>query len=163
MELLANSPDNRSLRYRLACDTQYNTITKLWAYIFAVPSETASTAHDPSLPITAMIILSPLFGLVTFAALSGIYLLKCLLSPLNRIPGPALAKYTSCILKWHELHANRTRYIHGLHLKYGPAVRIAPNEVAFASEGAMKEIYCSSGSGYDKTEFYDLFRVYGRR
>lgn len=110
-----------------------------------------------------MIMLFQLFGLVTFALLSSIYLLKCLRSPLNRIPGPTLAKYTSWVLKWHELHANRTRYIHGLHLKYGLAVRIAPNEVAFASEEAVKEIYCSSGSGYDKTEFYDLFRVYGRR
>lgn len=42
-------------------------------------------------------------------------------------------------------------------------VRIAPNEVSFASTAAVKEIYCSGGSGYDKTEFYNLFTVYGRR
>jgi hypothetical protein len=110
-----------------------------------------------------MIMLSPLFGLVALAVLSCLYLLQCLLSPLNRLPGPAVAKYTSWVLKWHEFRADRTRYIHHLHLKYGPAVRIAPNEVAFASQGAVKEIYCSAGSGYDKTEFYDLFKVYGRR
>ncbi|KAB5558443.1 cytochrome P450 [Coniochaeta sp. 2T2.1] len=107
--------------------------------------------------------LSPLLGLVGLAALAAVHLLRCLSSPLNRIPGPALAKYTSWILKWHEFHASRTRYIHRLHLQYGPVVRIAPNEVAFASHAAMKEIYCSSGSGFDKTEFYDLFMVYGRR
>lgn len=92
------------------------------------------------------------------------------------------------MLKWHEFRANRTRYIHRLHLKYGPAVRIAPDEVSFASATAVKEIYCSGGSGFvscalalclfvgyllrptivltsvkDKTDFYDLFRVYGRR
>ena len=50
-----------------------------------------------------------------------------------------------------------------MHLKYGPVVRIAPNEVAFASSAAVKEIYGSGGSGYDKTEFYDMFKVYGRR
>ncbi len=61
------------------------------------------------------------------------------------------------------MQANRTRYIHKLHLQYGPVVRIAPNEVAFASAAAVKEIYCSGGGGYDKTEFYDLFKVYGRR
>jgi hypothetical protein len=27
----------------------------------------------------------------------------------------------------------------------------------------VKEIYCAGGSGYDKTEFYELFKVYGRR
>jgi len=61
------------------------------------------------------------------------------------------------------LRANRRVYIHGLHLQYGPVVRIAPNEVSFTSPEAVKEVYCSGGSGYDKTEFYDLFKVYGRR
>ncbi|KAL2024430.1 hypothetical protein VTK56DRAFT_8241 [Thermocarpiscus australiensis] len=84
-------------------------------------------------------------------------------SPLNKIPGPWYARFTTLVLKWHEFRANRTRYIHRLHLKYGPAVRIAPDEVAFASGTAVKEIYCSGGSGYDKTSFYDLFQVYGRR
>ncbi|KXH28572.1 cytochrome P450 [Colletotrichum nymphaeae SA-01] len=51
-----------------------------------------------------------------------------------------------------------TKYIHTLHQQYGPVVRIAPNEVSFTSYEAVKEIYCSGGSGYDKTEFYDLFK-----
>jgi hypothetical protein len=84
-------------------------------------------------------------------------------SPLNKIPGPWHAKFTSLALQWHGLRANRTRYIHSLHRQYGPVVRIGPDEVAFASAAAVKEIYCSGGSGYDKTEFYDLFKVYGRR
>lgn len=103
------------------------------------------------------------FALIAPAVVCGLYLVRCLLSPLNKIPGPMLARYTSLILKWHEFKTNRTRYIHKLHLRYGPVVRIAPTEVAFASLGAVKEIYCSGGSGYDKTEFYDLFQVYGRR
>lgn len=27
----------------------------------------------------------------------------------------------------------------------------------------MKEIYCSGGSGFDKSGWYDLFKIYGRR
>ncbi|KAK3322131.1 cytochrome P450 [Apodospora peruviana] len=88
---------------------------------------------------------------------------QALSSPLNRIPGPWYARFTSLVLKYNEFIAKRTRYIHALHKTYGPAVRIAPNEVAFASTAAVKEIYCSGGSGYDKTEFYDLFKVYERR
>ena len=57
----------------------------------------------------------------------------------------------------------RTRYLHRLHAAYGPVVRIAPHEVAFASLAGVREIYGSGGSGYDKTEFYNLFQVYGRR
>lgn len=91
------------------------------------------------------------------------YIIQIYSSPLNKIPGPWYTKFTSLILRWHHFRADRTRYIHDLHLRYGSVVRIGPNEVALASASAVKEIYCSSGSGYDKTEFYDLFQVYGRR
>jgi hypothetical protein len=107
--------------------------------------------------------LSPLLisvALVLFAAHS---LRQALTSPLNKIPGPWHAKFTSLVLKWHEFRTHRTQYVHKLHLQYGPSVRIAPGEVVFASAAAVKEIYCSGGSGYDKTEFYDMFKVYGKR
>jgi hypothetical protein len=107
--------------------------------------------------------LSPLLVILSAVALAVHALRRVLTSPLNNIPGPWYAKFTSLVLKWNEFRANRTRYVHELHLKYGPTVRIAPNEVVFASAAAVKEIYCSGGSGYDKTEFYDMFRVYGRR
>jgi hypothetical protein len=110
-----------------------------------------------------MAVFSPSIVAIFFLVACCAHIIRCLRSPLNAIPGPLTAKFTSVILKWHEFHADRTKYIHSLHRKYGPAVRIAPNEVAFASAAAVKEIYCSGGSGYDKTEFYDLFKVYGRR
>lgn len=88
---------------------------------------------------------------------------QALAPPLNKVPGPWYARFTTLVLKWHEFRTNRTRYVHAMHRKYGPVVRIAPNEVVFASAAAVKEIYCSGGSGYDKTEFYDMFKVYGRR
>ncbi|KAK4157148.1 eukaryotic translation initiation factor 5 [Chaetomidium leptoderma] len=107
--------------------------------------------------------LSPLLIGLSLVLLTVHTLRQALTSPLNKIPGPWYAKFTSLVLKWHEFRTNRTRYIHDLHLQYGPSVRIAPSEVAFASAAAVKEIYCSGGSGYDKTEFYNLFKVYGRR
>ncbi|GKT43692.1 putative sterigmatocystin biosynthesis P450 monooxygenase STCB [Colletotrichum spaethianum] len=110
-----------------------------------------------------MLLLSPLFLGAASAVLVAVYLVRCVSSPLWKVPGPRISAFTSLVLKWHELRANRTRYVHGLHQKYGPVVRVAPNEACFTSYEAVKEIYCSGGSGYDKTEFYDLFRVYGRR
>ncbi|KAH6654422.1 cytochrome P450 [Truncatella angustata] len=91
------------------------------------------------------------------------YVWSSLTTPLRDVPGPISSLFTSWILKWHEFHANRTRYVHQLHESYGPVVRIAPNEVSFVSTEGVKEIYQSGGSGYDKTEFYNLFQVYGRR
>ncbi|CAK7239650.1 MAG: hypothetical protein STHCBS139747_001084 [Sporothrix thermara] len=77
------------------------------------------------------------------------------------VPGPVLNLFSSLPLKYHEFRGQRTQYIHSLHQRYGSAVRLAPGEVAFASLPALKEIYLSQGSGYDKTAFYHLFRQYG--
>lgn len=110
-----------------------------------------------------MLLLSPIgLAVLTFVALA-IFFVRRTSSPLWKIPGPTLAGFTSLALKWNELSTNRSFYIHDLHLRYGPIVRIAPNEVSFTSWAAVKEIYCSGGSGFDKTEFYDLFQIYGRR
>jgi hypothetical protein len=92
-----------------------------------------------------------------------IWAFQVLNSPLRKIPGPWYTHLTSLLLKYHELHGQRRIYIHALHQKYGPVVRLGPNEVAFNSLESQKEIYCSGGSGYDKTEFYDLFTQYGER
>ncbi|KAK1525137.1 cytochrome P450 [Colletotrichum abscissum] len=110
-----------------------------------------------------MLLLSPVFLGAAFSVLALTYVIRCVLSPLWKVPGPRISAFTSLILKWHELQATRTKYIHALHQQYGPVVRVAPDEVSFTSYEAVKEIYCSGGSGYDKTEFYDLFKVYGRR
>jgi hypothetical protein len=90
-----------------------------------------------------------------------IFLVQRLRAPIANIPGPWYTKFTSLILKYHEFTSNRRLYIHALHLKYGSAVRIAPNEASFAGLDAIREIYASGGSGYDKTELYDLFRQFG--
>ena len=110
-----------------------------------------------------MLLLSPVFLAVTAGLLAAVHITRRLTSPLARLPGPRIALFTSLPLKWNEMKANRREWIHGLHVRYGPVVRITPNEVSFTSPAAVKEIYCSGGSGYDKTEFYDLFKVYGRR
>ncbi|KAF9777185.1 hypothetical protein IL306_004549 [Fusarium sp. DS 682] len=110
-----------------------------------------------------MLILSPSFMLGAGALLLVTHIIIRLTSATAKVPGPFISNFTSLLLKWHELNANRTVYIHELHKRYGPVVRVAPNEVSFTSIDALKEIYGSGGSGYDKTEFYDLFQVYGKR
>ncbi|KAF4591562.1 Cytochrome P450 [Ophiocordyceps camponoti-floridani] len=113
-----------------------------------------------------MLISSPFFALCALSALGLLLLLRlirCLSSPLRSLPGPPSSLFTSLVLRWRELGAGRTAYIHGLHRQYGSVVRVAPNEVSFTSWLAIKEIYCSGGSGYDKSDFYDMFKIFGRR
>lgn len=81
----------------------------------------------------------------------------------TKVPGPWHTKLTSLALKYHELSGSRRLWIHKLHEQYGPVVRLSPNEVSFNNVEGIKEIYQSGGSGYEKTEFYDLFTQFGHR
>ncbi|KAI1131542.1 cytochrome P450 3A13 [Nemania abortiva] len=122
-----------------------------------------ASTHSSQKDSTKMILFNASFLAVAGLLLTAWYIWKCISSPLRVLPGPRISLFTSLVLKTHEFRALRTRYVHSLHLQYGPVVRIAPNEVSFASLEGIKEIYGSGGSGYDKTEFYNLFRVYGKR
>nr|UYD62325.1 cytochrome P450 [Leptographium qinlingense (nom. inval.)] len=109
-------------------------------------------AAHPALLVTAALALVLAFSLV-----------RTWRSPLSRIPGTPSSLFTSAALRWHEMRGERTRYVHALHQRYGPVVRLTPSEVSFSSAAAVKEIYNTAGSGYDKTDFYNLFTIYGRR
>jgi hypothetical protein len=86
-----------------------------------------------------------------------------LFSPLSEVPGPKYTLFSGIYLMIQEFAGKRREYIHELHKRYGSVVRLGPNEVSFTSSEAMKEIYSSGGSGYDKTEFYTLFKQFNTR
>ena len=75
------------------------------------------------------------------------------LSPLKEIPGPWYAVYTKWWLVWKTVKGVRAKTIHELHLRHGPWVRIAPNEVSTCDPLAIVPIY-GVNSTYVKTEFY---------
>lgn len=78
-----------------------------------------------------------------------------------KIPGPWHLKFTGIFVKYHELFGHKRRWIHNLHLRYGPVVQIAPNEVSFASYTAAKQIYSTGNKDFRKTELYSLFEQNG--
>ncbi|OKL61118.1 hypothetical protein UA08_03098 [Talaromyces atroroseus] len=84
------------------------------------------------------------------------------ISPLAKIPGPKAFALTSWRLAYEDYNGTRTRTIHALHQKYGPVVRIGPNEVSCNSISALKSVY-GAGSGFERTSFYHMFEVYGRK
>lgn len=81
---------------------------------------------------------------------------RLLFSPISTVPGPWYTKLSGLFVVYHDFNGTKRLWIHGLHLKYGEVVRLAPDEVSFASPRAIKEIYIASG-GYVKTELYSLF------
>lgn len=76
--------------------------------------------------------------------------------PLSSIPGPFLASITN----WWYFHAVR----HGirdnlqlpLHKRYGPIVRVRPNEVSVATASALPVVFGTKPK-WQKTDFYDSF------
>ncbi|KAI9813028.1 MAG: hypothetical protein M1832_006419 [Thelocarpon impressellum] len=77
------------------------------------------------------------------------------LHPLSRVPGPLFAALTSRWLLFIDLAGQRTATIHGLHQKYGPVVRIGPDDLSFADVEAVNDIY--TGTKFAKAPVYDLF------
>lgn len=74
---------------------------------------------------------------------------------MSKIPGPWYARLTDLRLTWSVFSKTRIHYVHALHRKYGPIVRIAPLEVDVADPIAAKQIH-RMGSGFVKAPFYKL-------
>ena len=85
-----------------------------------------------------------------------------LATPLCKIPGPRAYATTKWRLAYEDYKGLRTQSINVLHQKYGPVVRVGPNEVSFASLTALRTIY-GAGSGFERTSFYRMFDAYGRQ
>ncbi|KAF2172252.1 hypothetical protein M409DRAFT_63002 [Zasmidium cellare ATCC 36951] len=77
-------------------------------------------------------------------------------SPLRKYPGPLLASGSRAWKVW-STWAGHTEMDHiRIHERYGPIVRIAPDEVSLASPTAAREVL-AAGKGFHKTDFYWVF------
>lgn len=61
--------------------------------------------------------------------------------PLRSFPGPLLWRATRLAKCYHFLRGDMPFAVRDLHVRYGPVVRITPDELAFADAQAFKEIY----------------------
>lgn len=105
-------------------------------------------------------------AVVTFVAthwilvLTGAFVARLLYkryaSPLRHYPGPFLASFTR-LWKVISTASGNTHLEHiELHRKYGPFVRIAPNEISVSSPEAARTLL-SAGKRFHKTDFYGVF------
>ncbi|KAJ5952237.1 uncharacterized protein N7479_010650 [Penicillium vulpinum] len=106
-------------------------------------------------------------ALILIAAFAAAFLvyhlcISTLFSPLARLPGPKSFALSRWKLAYEDYRGTRTRKINSLHEQYGPVVRIGPSEVTFNSITALRAIY-GAGSGFERTGFYHMFEVYGRK
>uniref|UniRef100_L2GBV3 Cytochrome p450 71d7 n=1 Tax=Colletotrichum fructicola (strain Nara gc5) TaxID=1213859 RepID=L2GBV3_COLFN len=83
-------------------------------------------------------------SLVLFVAALIVIAYRLVLHPLACVPGPKIAALSNI---WYAYHARNGRMLElgkTLHRRYGPMVRVGPNEVWFDSVDAFKHIYIST-------------------
>ena len=74
--------------------------------------------------------LAPVFFYFVYAWLKVIY--GAFFGPLSKLPGPKLWAISRLPRMYMEWQGEEAAGVHALHKKYGPIVRLAPNEVSFA-------------------------------
>lgn len=95
---------------------------------------------------------------------TSLLLCRCIyritLHPLAHIPGPLLWKTSSLWLYYHSYIGDEATVIHAAHARYGPLVRVSPNEVDIGDADAINAIYVSRG-GFLKAPCYANFDIDG--
>ncbi|KAH7146882.1 cytochrome P450 monooxygenase [Dactylonectria estremocensis] len=94
-------------------------------------------------------------------ALIALYVVEILsrtfFGPLRRVPGPWATLLSSLPLRYQAIKARKVFWVHELHQKYGPVVRISPSEIDVADIEAFSEIH-KIGSPFLKSPWYVMFR-----
>lgn len=61
-----------------------------------------------------------------------------------------MAKFTTKWLSIKDHYGVRTATLHDCHMKYGPVIRVAPDELVFSDPAIIKQIYGFNPS-YEKS------------
>ncbi|KAI2786849.1 Cytochrome monooxygenase [Penicillium oxalicum] len=78
---------------------------------------------------------------------------KRITGPLSKIPGPEISKWTEAVYVYYWLRGQIPFYVHKLHEKYGPIVRISPDRVDICDVNAAREIH-KINSPFLKSKWY---------
>ncbi|KAI1145124.1 cytochrome P450 [Nemania diffusa] len=102
--------------------------------------------------VTAVVV-TLVVGVVT--ALARVYS-----DPLKHIPGPTIARLTPSWLWYISWRGIECTEVDRLHKRYGPVIRVAPNEVDISDGVASHLIYVKNG-GYPKSPVYRNIDING--
>ncbi|KAI1115913.1 cytochrome P450 [Nemania sp. NC0429] len=82
--------------------------------------------------------------------------------PLRKFPGPLSHRMSVFPRTSHQVHGRLPFHVAKLHQKYGPVVRIGPDELAFSSPQAWRDIYGHKKAGEEEFPKYDgLYKMLG--
>ena len=112
--------------------------------------------------ITAEASLATVVLYASLTSLAAYIIYRTYLDPLSHVPGPLICRLTSFWCWGHSFVGDESRQIQALHERYGPVVRIAPNEVIFSEGEALAPIYSEKG-GFLKAPAYANFDSEGHQ
>ncbi|KAI1433358.1 cytochrome P450 [Xylaria sp. CBS 124048] len=99
-------------------------------------------------------------GLI-FAYLIGNAIYNVFFHPLRKYPGPLSHQLSAIPRSVHQIYGRLPFHIDQLHKKYGPVVRLAPDELVFSSAQAWNDIYGHRKAGAPELVKYEKFyRLY---
>lgn len=113
---------------------------------------------DSSMP--AMVAVPAVLTAAVVLTTAAVCFYRLWLHPLARVPGPRLAACSSLWLAWHSFVGDECSAVFRLHEKYGPVLRVGPNDVDISDADAVNPIYVERG-GFAKTANYSKFDVDG--
>lgn len=88
--------------------------------------------------------------------LAGFVIHRAYFDHLRDVPGPLISRLTSLLDWYHSYMGDESKWIDTLHAKYGPVIRIAPNEIVISEGEALAPIYSEKG-GFLKAPCYKNF------
>lgn len=81
------------------------------------------------------------------------------LSPLAKVPNAHWSSpFSPAWILWTRYSNRENKSVHAAHLKHGPVVRLAPNELSVNNLAGVKTVYIG---GFEKGEWYSIFNNYG--
>ncbi|OGE51622.1 hypothetical protein PENARI_c012G09084 [Penicillium arizonense] len=83
--------------------------------------------------------------------LSQVYY-EVFINPLGKYPGPKFAAASRIPQLYHTFKGDLLQWVTGLHVTYGDVVRVAPDELSYATGEAWKGIYGHAAAGKKVTE-----------
>lgn len=100
-----------------------------------------------------------LAAVATYAVLHTIY--NLFFHPLRSFPGPFLFRASRLPFLYATLRGTLATDVLALYERYGPVVRLAPNELAFSSAQAWKDIYGHRPGGEELSKSAIFYRTPG--
>ncbi|KAL4890743.1 cytochrome P450 [Aspergillus ambiguus] len=79
---------------------------------------------------------------------------------LSAFPGPWISKWTGAVGQGYWTLSRRTEYVHSLHEKYGPIVRVSPEELDVSDIQAARTIH-RTNKAFLKAPWYQILAPFG--